>query len=59
VVLAARIPQALCTEAYLAELILDHSDLHSMLFAQDVVQQRGLSRAKEPRQDRDGHTVVH
>jgi hypothetical protein len=40
--------------SYRAELVLDDGDLHAMVAAQDVVDQRGLAGAEKPRHDCHG-----
>ncbi|CAM2147502.1 200 kDa antigen p200 [Paraburkholderia tropica] len=43
-----------------AEFVLDHGDLHAVVFAEDALEQRGLAAAEEAGQDGDGnHAVCH
>jgi hypothetical protein len=38
-----------------AELVLDHGDLHAVLFVQDALEQGGFAAAEEAGQDSDGN----
>mmetsp|Transcript_7911 Transcript_7911/g.32110 ORF Transcript_7911/g.32110 Transcript_7911/m.32110 type:complete len:237 (+) Transcript_7911:616-1326(+) len=56
--LLLRLDHERVVDADLAELVLNHGDPLAMVARQDVVDERGLARAKEARHNRDGDLAL-
>lgn len=53
----ARVPLHVCMSALPTKLVLDDSDLLSMVLFQNPVDESGLAGSKEPRNNSDRHLI--